>query len=73
VFTVVVVQFRAGRDGTAVRVEAYREREGSRDINVRVPMTATLTEVGWCETVAEKLEKALREEEGGLRDSGRTG
>lgn len=62
-FTVVVVKVRAVQDGTRVSVVAYRERESSRNPDVREPETATLDEVHWCGTVAEKLKSALGEQE----------
>jgi hypothetical protein len=58
-FTVVVVKLRAVQDGTWVTVMAYRERQDRLDPDVPVPTAATLDEVHWCETVAEKLKKAL--------------
>ena len=58
-FTVVVVKVRAVQEGTRVSVVAYRERENRRNPDVREPEAATLDEVHWCETVAEKLKRAL--------------
>jgi hypothetical protein len=59
VFTVVVVQSHATQDRVEVRVGAYRERESSRSPDERSLTAATLDEVHWCETVAEKLKRAL--------------